>query len=49
MADEPVWLELDDVLEMHAAIIGGTPAQAADLLRNRSGLLSALERPATFI
>jgi death-on-curing protein len=48
MADEPIWLELDDVLEIHAAIIGGTPAQAADLLRNRSGLLSALERPAAY-
>jgi hypothetical protein len=23
MADEPIWLELDDVLEIHAAIIGG--------------------------
>jgi death-on-curing protein len=48
MAGEPIWLELDDVLEIHAAIIGGTPAHAADLLRNRSGLLSALERPATY-
>lgn len=47
MADEPIWLELDDVLVIFAAIVGRAPEQVIDQLRNRSGLLSALERPAT--
>jgi death-on-curing protein len=47
-ADEPVYLLLEDVLELHAAIIGGTSAQAADQLRNRPGLESALARPAAY-
>jgi death-on-curing family protein len=42
------YLELDDALELYAAIIGGTAAQAEDHLRNRSGLESALARPETY-
>lgn len=48
-ADEFVaYLELDDVLELYAAIVGGTADQAEDHLRNRSGLESALARPETY-
>lgn len=42
------YLELDDALELYAAIIGGTGEQAGDHLRNRSGLESALARPETY-
>jgi hypothetical protein len=42
------YLELDDALELYATIIGGTVAQAGDLLRNRSGLESAFARPQTY-
>lgn len=42
------YLELDDGLELYAAIIGGTAALADDHLRNRSGLESALARPETY-
>ncbi len=45
---EPVYLELADALELYAAIIGGTVAQAGDHLRNRSGLESALVRPQAY-
>lgn len=38
---------LEDILELYAAIIGATTTQAADQLRNRSGLESALTRPAS--
>lgn len=41
-----IYLTHDDALELYAAIIGGTTAQARDQLRNESGLDSALERPA---
>ena len=44
---EPVYLELADALELYAAIINATPAQAADQLRDRAGLESALGRPYT--
>jgi hypothetical protein len=33
--DEPVYLTLEDALEIFAAIIGGTTALAADQLRSR--------------
>ena len=51
MVDEPeglglIYLEIDDVLEMYGAIIGSTAGQAADHLRDRPGLESALGRPA---
>jgi death on curing protein len=45
---EPVYLTLADVLELHALIIGATAAEAADQLRNRDGLESALARPETY-
>jgi len=45
---EPVYLTLEDVLELHALIIGATPTEAADQLRNRPGLESALARPETY-
>ena len=44
---ESIYLTLEDILELYAAIIGGTTAQAGDQLRNHSGLESALDRPAT--
>lgn len=45
---EPVYLTLADVLELHALIIGATSAEAADQLRNRAGLESAIARPETY-
>jgi death-on-curing protein len=45
---EPVYLELADALELYAAIINGTPARAADQLRDRGGLESALGRPRNY-
>jgi death-on-curing protein len=45
---EPVYLTLADVLELHALIIGATAAEAADQLRNRIGLESAIARPETY-
>lgn len=44
---EPVYLTLEDALELYAAIIDGTTAQARDQLRSRAGLEGALERPAS--
>lgn len=40
-----VYLELHDVLEIHADLFGITDQQAADHLRNSDGLLSVLQRP----
>jgi death on curing protein len=45
---EPVYLTLADVLELHALIIGATSVEAADQLRNRAGLESAIARPETY-
>jgi death-on-curing protein len=45
---EPVYLALTDVLELHALIIGASASEAADQLRNRTGLESALARPETY-
>ena len=45
---EPVYLTLTDVLGLHGLIIGATVAEAADQLRNRDGLESALARPETY-
>lgn len=45
---EPVYLTLADVLELFALIIGASPAEAADQLRNRAGLESAIVRPETY-
>lgn len=41
------YLEFEDALELYAAIIDGTVAQAEGHLRSRSGLESALARPET--
>ena len=51
MPDEPedaevIHLEFVDVLEIYAAIIDSTTNQAADHLRDHSGLEGALARPA---
>ena len=43
---ELIHLELEDVLELYGAIIGGTAVEAADHLRDPAGLRSALGRPA---
>ena len=45
---EPIYLTLEDVLELYGLIIGATAAEAADHLRNREGLEGALARPATY-
>lgn len=45
---ELVYLALTDVLELHALIIDATATEAADQLRNRAGLESALARPETY-
>lgn len=46
--EEFLYLELDDALEIYAAIIGGSPEQAADHLRNRDALAGALARPINY-
>lgn len=45
---EPVYLRLADIVELYALIIGSTPEKAADQLRNRAGLESALARPESY-
>jgi death-on-curing family protein len=45
---EPVYLELADVLELYAAIVGATTRQAADQLRDQAGLEGALGRPRNY-
>jgi hypothetical protein len=45
---EPIYLTLEDVLELYGLIISATAAEAAYHLRNREGLESALARPATY-
>lgn len=47
-SDGPIYLRFDDVLELYAAIVGGTVSEAADQLRSRDGLEGALGRPATY-
>lgn len=42
---EPVYLKVVDALELYAVIIDATVEQAADHLRDRSGLEGALVRP----
>lgn len=48
LVEEPVYLIFEDLLELYAAIIGGTAQQAADHLRSRHALEGALARPATY-
>ena len=45
---EPVYLTLEDALELYAAIIDSSREQVAALLRSRSTLESALERAAGY-
>lgn len=45
---EPLYLELADALQLYATIIGGTPAQAADQLRDQGALEGALGRPRSY-
>lgn len=46
--EEPVYLILEDALEIYAAIIDATASQAADHLRTRDALEGALARPAHY-
>ncbi|HTD57469.1 MAG TPA: Fic family protein [Solirubrobacteraceae bacterium] len=45
---EPIYLTLQDILELHGLIIGATVAEAGDQLRNRDGLESTLARPEAY-
>ena len=45
LVEEPVYLIFEDLLELYAAIVGGTAQQAADHLRSRQALEGALARP----
>lgn len=47
-ADALVYLDVEDALEIFAAIIGATPEQAGDQLRSRDALEGALGRPANY-
>lgn len=47
-AGEPIYLDLAAALELYAAIIGGTPRQAADQLRDEGTLEGALGRPRSY-
>ncbi len=42
---EPIYLELVDALDLYGLIIGASAVQAADQLRDRARLESALARP----
>ena len=42
---EPTYLELADALELYAAITSGTPAQAADQLRDQGVRVTRLTSP----
>ena len=46
--EEFVYHELDDALEIYAAIIGGSSVQAVDHLRSRDALAGALGRPINY-
>jgi death-on-curing family protein len=45
---ELVYLTIEDVLTLHGLIIGASSTEAADQLRNRDGLESALARPSAY-
>ncbi len=45
---ELVYLVLEDILALYAQIIGASDAEAADHLRTRDGVESALARPETY-
>jgi hypothetical protein len=46
--DDLVYLTIEDALEIYAAIIDSTAAQAADHLRSRDALEGALSRPPSY-
>ncbi len=46
--DALVYLDVEDALEVFAAIIGGTPEHAVDQLRSREALEGALGRPVNY-
>ncbi len=43
------YLELEDALDIYASIFEWSPAEAANHLRNRAGLESALDRPYNYV
>jgi death on curing protein len=45
---ESIYLTIEDVLELYAAIVGGSTSQANAQLRNRPGLESAIGRPTSY-
>jgi len=45
---ELIYLTIEDVVGLYAAIIGGTSSQASDQLRNRDGLEGAIGRLAAY-
>jgi hypothetical protein len=45
---ELVYLDLDEALEIYAAIIGSTAAEAGDHLRGRQALEGSLGRPVSY-
>ena len=47
-AENVVYLDVDDALEIFGAIIGATATQAADQLRDRAALAGALARPINY-
>jgi hypothetical protein len=44
-ADEQIYLTSEDILEVSAAVIGATAAQAANQLRSAEALSGAVGRP----
>ena len=46
--DETIYLEVEHVLGLYADLFGCTDQEAADQLRSRYGLESALDRPRTY-
>jgi death-on-curing protein len=42
------YLDIENVIDLYAEFIGCTEQEAADQIRNRSGLESALARPRTY-
>jgi death-on-curing protein len=46
--DEPIYLDLADLLDLYGAVIGGTSQQARNQLRDQSGLEGALGRPRAY-
>lgn len=45
----PYFLDINDTITLYAILFGCTEQQAADQIRNRSGLESALARPQAYV